>query len=291
MADDDGGEGDASDGDPGDKDVQVTVEVLASGATADIVTWGDGQVLKLFREKAPHHAHEVAVAQLAHRLGVLAPAAPHGLIEIDGREAIVFERVDGPTMAQYVDGDPERALRCGEQMAAFHAAIHRCPVSEFIDMKDLIAWGLERAHDLEDDSRERVSDILADLPEGEVLVHGDFHPHNIIMAGTDEHPVAIDWAAGARGDPQADYARSWLLSRLWLQAEPEKPYWRTFWQVYLQRYQGMNVGSPAEIAKWKVVMTAASLGMDGALAFIPHAVELRLGYVEAMLDGEAHYWS
>ena len=276
--------------DDGDKPVQVTVEVLASGATADVVTWGEGQVLKLFREKAPYHAREVAAATAAHRVGVLAPAVTHGLIEVDGREGIVFERVDGPTMTQYVDGDPERAFRCGEQMAAFHAAMHGRAVSGIVDVKDVLAWGINRAIDLEDDSRERVLDMVADLPDGSALVHGDFHPHNIIMAGTDEHPVAIDWAAGARGSPQADYARSWLLSRLWLQSMPDKVYWNTFWQVYLQYYQGANPGDADEIAKWKVAVTAASLGMDGALAFIPHAVELRHGYVEAMLDGERHYW-
>ena len=275
----------------GSDEVQVTVEVLASGATADVVTWGDDQVLKLFREKAPHHAHEVAAATAAHQAGVLAPAVTHGLIEVDGREGIVFERVDGPTMTQYVDGDPERAFHCGEQMAAFHAAMHTRPVTGLVGIKDIIAWGIDRAADLEADSRERVLDMLTDLPDGGAMVHGDFHPNNIIMAGSDYHPVAIDWAAGARGDPQADYARSWLLSRLWLQAKPNDLHWSTFWQVYLQRYQGANPGDAREIATWKVAMTAASLGMDGALAFIPHAVELRLGYVEAMLDGEGHYWT
>ena len=136
------------------------------------------------------------------------------------------------------------------------------------------------------------TDGLGDLPDGSVLTHGDFHPRNIIMAGDGEpHPVAIDWAAGARGSPQADFARSWLLSRLWLQAEPEKPHWNTFWQVYLHRYQGAMPGDGGEIAKWKLVITAASLGMDGALAFIPQAVELRHGYVQAMLDGDRHFWS
>jgi tRNA A-37 threonylcarbamoyl transferase component Bud32 len=275
----------------GDKNVQVQVEILASGATADVVAWGEGQVLKLFREKAPYHAHEVAASQAAYRAGVLAPEVTHGLIEIDGREGIVFERVDGPTMAEYIAADPQRALRCGEQMAAFHWAMHSRDVSGILDVKDVIEWGIDRASDLDDDEKERVRDLLAALPDGGKMVHGDLHPRNIIMAGTDEHPVAIDWATGARGNPLADFARSWLLSRLWLQWEPDKPYWNTFWQVYLHRYLGACEGDGDEIGKWKTVVTAASLGMDGALAFVPQAAELRLSYVQAMLDGETHYWS
>lgn len=276
-----------------DEQVQVTVEVVASGATADVVAWGDGQVLKLFREKAPYHAHEVAASEAAYRAGVLTPAVTHGLIEVDGREGIVFERVAGPTMAEYIEQDPARALHCGEQMAAFHGAMHGRTVDGLLDVKDIVGWGINRAAELDDDEKERLIDRLGALPGGAALIHGDMHPRNLLMVGGDDdpHPVAIDWAAGARGNRNADFARSWLLSRLWLQWEPDKPHWNTFWQVYLHRYQAAHPTDGEELAAWKLVATAASLGMDGALAFIPHAVELRLGYVHAMLDGERHFWS
>ena len=50
------------------------------------------------------------------------------------------------------------------------------------------------------------------LPDGDRLLHGDFHPGNIMLG--DQGPVIIDWSGAARGSPEADFARSLLILRL-----------------------------------------------------------------------------
>ncbi|MFD1910018.1 phosphotransferase family protein [Paenibacillus rhizoplanae] len=49
---------------------------------------------------------------------------------------------------------------------------------------------------------------LAELPDGEKLCHGDFHPDNILM---DDKLWVIDWMTGVRGNPAADVARSVIM--------------------------------------------------------------------------------
>ncbi len=105
--------------------------------------------------------------------------------------------------------------------------------------------------------------------------------------------VAIDWAVGARGNPVADFARTWLISRLWLSdSGPGTPkrYWNTFWQAYLSRYRERRSYAEGELVNWQIVTTAASLGMDGPLNWIPAATELRIDFIQAMLKGETHRW-
>jgi aminoglycoside phosphotransferase (APT) family kinase protein len=54
--------------------------------------------------------------------------------------------------------------------------------------------------------------VLIDLPDGDRLCHGDFHPGNIMKTG-DRH-VIIDWSNVAAGDPTADHARANLMIKL-----------------------------------------------------------------------------
>ena len=57
--------------------------------------------------------------------------------------------------------------------------------------------------------RTRALARLEGLPAGDRLLHGDFHPANLLR-GTNGY-VVIDWTNGMRGDPAADVARTILL--------------------------------------------------------------------------------
>jgi aminoglycoside phosphotransferase (APT) family kinase protein len=61
-----------------------------------------------------------------------------------------------------------------------------------------------------DHVRARALERLEALPDGDRLLHGDFHPANLLR--TDEGCVVIDWTSGTSGDPAADVARTVLLA-------------------------------------------------------------------------------
>jgi len=64
----------------------------SSGATADVYAYGDGRALKLFRERAGHHSNEILAARVAADAGIPTPGVwGEGLVEVDGREGIVFD--------------------------------------------------------------------------------------------------------------------------------------------------------------------------------------------------------
>ncbi|MDH3231016.1 MAG: phosphotransferase [Alphaproteobacteria bacterium] len=265
---------------------------LATGATAEVLAWKDGQVIKLFRERASFHGHELAATRAASASGLAVPAVIGGLVEVEDREGIVFERVDGPTMAGYVEDHPDEAVGCAVRMADLHAEIHRRDVSGIVELGQILTWAIDRADALALDTRKAVLGILDRLPGGSALCHGDFHPHNIIMGASG--PVAIDWAMGARGNALADFARAWLISRLWLSdvgSGKPKQCWKAFWPAYSRRYRDLIPCPDDELADWRIVTAAASLGLDGSLDWIQAATALRRDFVHAMLNDETHPWT
>lgn len=264
--------------------------LLAKGTTADIYAWGKGRVLKLFSERTPWHANEVAATRVAHEARLPVPEVIDGLIEVGQREGIVFERVDGPIMTEYLQDHPGQVEECARQAAELQVRIHSAEVTELPPLIEILHLSIEQAEPLEGATRRAVLDLLGGLPGGESLCHNDFHPHNIIVSG--RGLVVIDWAIGTRGNPLADYARTWLISRMWLDGldmgapEQERLLWRRFWSIYLQRYGKLRSSSSEALLPWQIVVAAASLTWDRSIA----STDQRVSFVQAALCGAEHPW-
>jgi len=264
--------------------------LLAKGTTADVYAWGEGRVLKLFTERTPWHANEVAATRAAHKARLPVPEVMDGLIEVGQREGIVFERVDGPIMTEYLQDHPDQVEDCARQAAELQARIHATEASELPPLIEILHWSIAQADPLEGVTRRAVLDLLDGLPGGESLCHNDFHPSNIILSG--RGLVVIDWAIGTRGNPLADYARTWAVSRMWLDGletgapEQERLLWRRFWSIYLQRYGELRSSSAEALLPWQIVAAAASVTWDRSIA----STEQRVSFVQAALCGAEHPW-
>ena len=125
---------------------------------------------------------------------------------------------------------------------------------------------------------------------GESLCHNDFYPNNIIVSC--RGLVVIDWAIGMHCNPLADYARTWLVSRMWLDdlemGTPEQVQllWRPFWTIYLKRYSELRPASLEALFPWQIVMAAASLAWDRSIT----STNRRVSFVQAALCGAGHPW-
>jgi len=188
-------------------------ERIGYGATADIYAWGDGQVLKLLHEGMPaEHAREEAEAtRLAYAAGIPAPATGD-LIEVDGRQAIVFERLSGPSMLQRIGARPWTLPRYARLLAELQVATHRSSAPSLPPLRRRLARNIEWNDSLPEPTKKAVLNVLGRLPDGDCLCHGDLHPDNVLL--TPRGPVIIDWTTAARGNRVADLARTCLLLRL-----------------------------------------------------------------------------
>jgi len=265
--------------------------LLARASTADVYACGSGQVLKLFYDHTPWHANEVAATKVAHETHLAFPKVIEGLIEVGEREGIVFERIDGPVMTEFIEDHPDQIDDCAKKAAELHARIHSTAVSELPPLAGLLAWSIQQAEPLEEGIRKAVLDMLTRLPDGEMLCHNDFHPTNIIVSS--RGLMIIDWAIGTRGNPLADLARTWLISKMWLDGleadgapEHSQLLWHRFWETYFRQYRALRPFNALEFIQWQIVAASASLVWDQTA----EATDQRVSFIKAALSDAEHQW-
>ncbi len=197
--------------------------LVATGRTSDVYEFGRGSVVKVFRPYVPVHwaAREARFTSAVREVGAPAPAV-RGLVEIGGRDAIVFERVLGPSLWELM----VESRRGAAEVARELAAVHRCILSVGLPFE--VTGATERIHSkiaiveqLTSEERVEARRVLDSLPRGAALLHGDLHPGNVLIGP--EGPVVIDWFDSAIGHPIADVVRSSLLLRPFGMAQ-ERPH-------------------------------------------------------------------
>lgn len=187
--------------------------LIAEGRTAEIFALGDDSVVKVPRPGVPPHWAELeaALSDAVHRAG-LPCAEVRGLTEVDGRESIVFERLHGPSLWDLMTTGAAPLDELVAMLVELQRSIHRVErLASVPRLTDRLHSKILAAHGLSDDERREASSLVASLPTGSSLCHGDLHPANVIV--TDRGPMAIDWFDAAIGPPISDLARTSLLVR------------------------------------------------------------------------------
>jgi Ser/Thr protein kinase RdoA (MazF antagonist) len=225
--------------------------LLAAGNVAEVFEWGS-RVVKLYRSAGakPTVFREAGNHSAVEALGLPVPAV-WSVQQISGRWGIVFDRVNGASFAEQMREDPTALPRYLEILAHLQARIHAHLAHEFKSLKVRLATNIARAKLLDEPRRQLLLGRLADMPEGDRLCHGDFHPINVL--GEASQPIVIDWPDACRGDPAADACRSYLLLKLHAQdiADP-----------YLDAYCRIANVPQGKILDWLPWVAAARLAED-----------------------------
>ena len=260
--------------------------MIARGRTAEVFAWGDNQVLKLFHDWMPATGveREAQSTRLVHDAGLPAPAV-EGVVEVDGRRGIVFERVEGPSMLKVLITKPWKMPKLARTLAELQAAMHSCEVPELPSLRGIVEEIIRDSVLLSADTREALLKVLEQLPDGNAVCHGDFHPDQVIMSP--RGPIIIDWSNALQGNPLADVARTSFILQMgdvpsfvagqWL----IKAVRAWFHSVYLKRYLRLRPASREEIAPWELLSAVARLS-DG----IAEEKELLLALIEARLKAQ-----
>jgi aminoglycoside phosphotransferase (APT) family kinase protein len=239
---------------------------LAQGREAEVFLRPDGTVLKLWRPTMPADRadREAAALTALAGQGVGVPRLL-GRADLDGRRGLVVERVDGIDFLTTIGRQPWRMWRVARIMADLHVAIHAVPAPASLPpLRSVLAARIDAAGDvLERSLADFARTTLAQLPDGDRLCHGDFHPGNIL--GPWSAPVVIDWGEATRGDPVADVARTRLLNTMGA-APPGTsallqaiipPGRRLFNRRYAAAYRRQHPVDERALRDWTVVRAAA----------------------------------
>jgi tRNA A-37 threonylcarbamoyl transferase component Bud32 len=187
------------------------LRIIGQGREAEVFECPDGRVLKLLRASRPRTglAFEIAALEAARSAGVSVPQVYEEVV-IDGRTGLMMQRLDGTDLLTTIGRKPWLVFRCGRLTGEIHARINagRAPAS-LPAVKDVMNRGLAHLASSQPTLAEWVGGILARLPDGDALCHGDFHPGQLMLSG--DRYAAFDWSGAKRGDPLFDYARTRVL--------------------------------------------------------------------------------
>jgi len=241
-------------------------KLLALGRTAEVYEWRDGQVLKLFYDWCPADwaKHEASIAGIVNAKWVDAPK----FIEtatIDGRNGIIFERVNGISMLSLMSKDPLQIRKQARLFAELQSEINSSTGEDLPAMRPYLESSIAQGASLCEEMKSQLLSRLADLRDGTSLCHMDFHPDQVLICA--RGPVVLDWITALQGNRMADIARSMVLLQFaqalhlnWMAHSAVNLFRRIFTRAYLKRCMELHHDiSDAEINKWMVVVAAARL--------------------------------
>ncbi|RQW11766.1 hypothetical protein EH198_11110 [Paenibacillus rhizophilus] len=183
---------------------------IGQGRTADIFEHKEGRIIKLYKKDFPAEAinQELFVSMLACSLGIRTPE-PFGHTELDGRNGLIFQRISGASLLDLLTKKPWAVTKYSNLLANLHAEIHAYEASELNrKQKKLLCESIQRAPLLTEQEKAKIIRYMEELPEGNRLCHGDFHPDNVMFDGS---CWILDWMTGMSGNPAGDVARSVIL--------------------------------------------------------------------------------
>ncbi len=145
---------------------------------------------------------------------------------VDGKWAIVSEYIEGKTLAQLMEEDPEHYDDYLERFVDLQLEVHRhtCKMLNALTEK---MHNKISASSLDATTRYELHTRLASMPVHRKVCHGDFWPSNIIITPDDEAYI-IDWSHVTQGNASADAARTYLLFSLRGKKEEAEKYLNLF---------------------------------------------------------------
>jgi Ser/Thr protein kinase RdoA (MazF antagonist) len=187
---------------------------IAEGREAEIYEYDGDTVLKLFHDDRPPAwiEHESAAMNAVRAAGGPAPEA-RGFVREQDRPGLLIERIDGPDMLTLLAKKPWTLWKCARLLGEAHAAMHDVIAPASLPaQKDRFRSHIEAAAAPASEHARLAQFVLRaldELPAGDRVCHGDYHPANVLV--TDDGPRVIDWPAAMRGDPHGDVARTLLI--------------------------------------------------------------------------------
>ncbi len=186
---------------------------------------------------------------------------------VDGKWAIVSEFIEGKTLAQLMQENPDKMNDYLNLFVDLQMQIHAATCPLLNKLKDKMNRKISEA-DLDATTRYELHTRLESMPKHNKVCHGDFNPSNIIMTA-DGTPYILDWSHVTQGNASADVARTYLLFNLAGQAELAYD--------YLNLFSKKSDTAKQYIQKWMPIV-AASQSVKGK----PEEREFLLSWVDVV---------
>jgi len=244
-------------------------ELVGRGRTSNVYEYGSDSVIKVPHDDVPAEwpHFEAALTQAVATMNVPAPRV-HDVVTLQGRNAVVFERVGGLSMWQQMVERPDQAPTLARELAAIQKTLLSAGIPAGLpELVDRMKRKIGLAPALTVEERAEALSLTDELPRGAALLHGDLHPGNVLMG--QDGPVVIDWFDATIGHPVADILRSSILMQPSNRGEPRHlpgasaNLLGAVHASYLGEFHAELLLAEEDLASWQAVVAAARMA-EGA---------------------------
>ena len=188
-------------------------EVIGEGGHGKVYRLDDETIIKVYRESSalPLIEKEREYAKNAFIKGVPSAIA-YDTVKTEEGYGVVFEMAGATTVSKTIMNEPERLPELAAKMGSLLKTLNTTEADPalFGDIREIY---LQRAKAGEcfftDDENKQIVRMIDAIPESGTMVHGDFHPNNV-MVQQDGELMLIDMADISRGDPIYDIGGTFL---------------------------------------------------------------------------------
>ncbi|MBQ9111486.1 MAG: phosphotransferase [Oscillospiraceae bacterium] len=167
--------------------------------------------------------------------------------KIDNKWAIVMEYVEGKTIAQLIEENPEKEDEYLEKFVDVQLNIHEQRAPLLNKLKDKMNRKISET-ELDATTRYDLHTRLEGMPKHNKVCHGDLGLSDVIITEAGEAFI-IDWAHATQGNAAADAARSYL--KLCLEGKGEMA------SKYLKLFCKKSDTAKQYVQKWMPIVAAS----------------------------------
>lgn len=184
-------------------------KLIGIGNTASVYEWEKDKVIKLFHSNYPKEAIEKEFhnAMAVRNMDFPKPKA-YEIISHEGKTGIIYDMVVGESLLDWCM-KTSNVQKCSEYMAKLHKAIISNRVKDVPNYKEFLKSHIPNIQGANLKKKEKISQMIDGLPDGDILCHGDFHPGNILI--WEENSIVIDFMNVCSGSFLYDVARTVFL--------------------------------------------------------------------------------
>ena len=274
-------------------------EVLGAGGHGKVLRINGDTIVKLYYagDSVEDIKREQDYAKKAFVMGI-PTAIPFDIVKCEDMYGLVFELVNADIVSNYLNNHPDELVEIAKKYAQTMKQLHNTHVAEgaLSSTKELYRTRIEGLRefmtDEEVDTLHRINDAI---PEGDTVVHGDYHPKNVMIQ--DGELILIDMADLTTGHPLYDLGSMALSHHLPSDERIENitsmkaEMVRKLWQLFLANYLGTD--DPRAIGLFeKKISVVGLMKMASTMAFstgarLPGVMERVLNIVRTNLLANA----
>ena len=225
-------------------------EVIVERPYKTVYRSGD-QVIKLFAKDHPKTGvfNEAYIQTCVEEAGLPVPKVL-SVSRIDDCWALAIEYVEGPTLQELMDQNPDRYDEYLSQFVDIQLAVNKFKASHLRNTKNKMEDAINSLkEEIDPSTRYELLQRLHGMPTHTKLCHGDFVPSNIVMLPDGGYKI-LDWAHATQGNAGADAAITYLKFSL---DDPKKA------EHYLRLFCTKSDTAIQYVQKWLPIVAAEQL--------------------------------